>query len=55
MREFFKETRRKTIRADQLVKWIYHFGKDNFEAILNINKVREKLKAVAEIKAPSCR
>ena len=38
---------------DQLVKWIYHFGEDNFDNMTNINKVlREKLKSVAEIKAP---
>ena len=53
MREFFKELGEKQFRADQLVKWIYHFGEDNFDNMTNINKkLREKLKAVAEIKAP---
>lgn len=53
MREFFKELDEKPFRADQLVKWIYHFGEDNFDNMTNINKkLREKLKAVAEIKAP---
>ena len=53
MREFFKERGEKPFRADQLVKWIYHFGEDNFDNMTNINKkLREKLKAVAEIKAP---
>ncbi|KIP47294.1 bifunctional tRNA (adenosine(37)-C2)-methyltransferase TrmG/ribosomal RNA large subunit methyltransferase RlmN [Haemophilus influenzae] len=53
MREFFKELGEKPFRADQLVKWIYHFGEDNFDNMININKkLREKLKAVAEIKAP---
>ena len=53
MREFFAELGEKPFRADQLVKWIYHFGEDNFDNITNINKkLREKLKAVAEIKAP---
>ena len=53
MREFFKELSEKPFRADQLVKWIYHFGEDNFDNMTNINKkLREKLKAVAEIKAP---
>ena len=53
MREFFAELGEKPFRADQLVKWIYHFGEDNFENMTNINKkLREKLKAVAEIKAP---
>ncbi|MCK8944329.1 bifunctional tRNA (adenosine(37)-C2)-methyltransferase TrmG/ribosomal RNA large subunit methyltransferase RlmN [Haemophilus influenzae] len=53
IREFFKELGEKPFRADQLVKWIYHFGEDNFDNMTNINKkLREKLKAVAEIKAP---
>ena len=53
MREFFKELGEKPFRADQLVKWIYNFGEDNFDNMTNINKkLREKLKAVAEIKAP---
>ena len=46
MREFFKELGEKPFRADQLVKWIYHFGEDNFDNMTNINKkLREKLKA----------
>ena len=53
MREFFAELGEKPFRADQLVKWIYHFGEDNFDNMTNINKkLRGKLKAVAEIKAP---
>ena len=53
MREFFAELGEKPLRADHLVKWIYHFGEDNFDNMTNINKkLREKLKAVAEIKAP---
>ena len=53
MREFFAELGEKPFRADQLVKWIYHFGENNFDNMTNINKkLREKLKAVAEIKAP---
>ena len=53
MREFFAELGEKPFRADQLVKWIYHFGEDNFDNMTNINKkLREKLKAVAEIKVP---
>lgn len=53
MREFFAELGEKPFRADQLVKWIYHFGEDNFDNMTNINKkLREKLKTVAEIKAP---
>ena len=53
MREFLQQLGEKPFRADQLVKWIYHFGEDNFDNMTNINKkLREKLKAVAEIKAP---
>ncbi|HDR1906341.1 TPA: bifunctional tRNA (adenosine(37)-C2)-methyltransferase TrmG/ribosomal RNA large subunit methyltransferase RlmN [Pasteurella multocida] len=53
MREFFKALGEKPFRADQLVKWIYHFGEDNFDNMTNINKkLRDKLKQVAEIKAP---
>ena len=52
MREFFAELGEKPFRADQLVKWIYHFGEDNFDNMTNLNKkLREKLKSVAEIKA----
>ena len=53
MREFFAELGEKPFRADQLVKWIYHLGEDNFDNMTNLNKkLREKLKSVAEIKAP---
>ena len=53
MRELFAQMGEKPFRADQLMKWIYHFGEDNFDNMSNINKVlREKLKQVAEIKAP---
>ncbi|MDP8162246.1 bifunctional tRNA (adenosine(37)-C2)-methyltransferase TrmG/ribosomal RNA large subunit methyltransferase RlmN [Pasteurella skyensis] len=53
MRELFKEMGEKPFRADQMVKWIYHFGEDNFDNMTNINKVlRNKLKQIAEIKAP---
>ncbi|QGM81382.1 bifunctional tRNA (adenosine(37)-C2)-methyltransferase TrmG/ribosomal RNA large subunit methyltransferase RlmN [Otariodibacter oris] len=53
MRELFADMGEKPFRADQLMKWIYHFGEDNFDNMTNINKaLREKLKQVAEIKAP---
>ncbi|QIW15417.1 bifunctional tRNA (adenosine(37)-C2)-methyltransferase TrmG/ribosomal RNA large subunit methyltransferase RlmN [Pasteurellaceae bacterium RH1A] len=53
MREFLASLGEKPFRADQLMKWIYHFGEDNFDNMTNINKaLREKLKAVSEIKAP---
>ena len=44
MREFFAELGEKPFRADQLVKWIYHFGEDNFDNMTNLNKMlREKV------------
>ncbi|MFM4647855.1 bifunctional tRNA (adenosine(37)-C2)-methyltransferase TrmG/ribosomal RNA large subunit methyltransferase RlmN [Aeromonas bivalvium] len=53
MRVFFVELGEKPFRADQVMKWIYHFGCDDFDQMNNVNKVlRERLKAVAEIRAP---
>lgn len=54
MRQFFTEKLgEKAFRADQLMKWIYHFGVDDFSAMNNLNKaLREKLIAHCEIKAP---
>lgn len=53
MREFFASLGEKPFRADQVMKWIYHFGYDDFEKMSDINKVlRAKLTAIAEIKAP---
>jgi 23S rRNA (adenine2503-C2)-methyltransferase len=55
MRQFFQgELGEKAFRADQVMKWIYHFGVDDFEKMTNINKkLREKLIRLAEIKAPT--
>ncbi len=53
MREFFKEMGEKPFRADQVMKWMYHYCSDNFDDMTDINKVlRNKLKDVAEIRAP---
>lgn len=53
LREFFKGLGEKPFRADQIMKWIYQFGYDDFDLMTDINKhLREKLKAIAEIKAP---
>ncbi|MEN3760420.1 bifunctional tRNA (adenosine(37)-C2)-methyltransferase TrmG/ribosomal RNA large subunit methyltransferase RlmN [Aeromonas veronii] len=53
MRAFFVELGEKPFRADQVMKWIYHFGCDDFDQMTNVNKVlKERLKAIAEIKAP---
>ncbi len=53
MREFFESIGEKPFRGDQVMKWIYHFGHDNFDEMSNINKkLKEKLRAMCEIKAP---
>lgn len=53
LREFFKNLGEKPFRADQVMKWIYHFGYDDFELMTDINKkLRDKLNQIAEIKAP---
>lgn len=53
LREFFKNLGEKPFRADQVMKWVYHFGYDDFELMTDINKtLRDKLKTIAEIKAP---
>ncbi|WP_442959170.1 bifunctional tRNA (adenosine(37)-C2)-methyltransferase TrmG/ribosomal RNA large subunit methyltransferase RlmN [Providencia sp. JUb39] len=53
MREFFAELGEKPFRADQVMKWIYHYCYDDFELMTDINKVlRAKLTEVAEIRAP---
>jgi 23S rRNA (adenine2503-C2)-methyltransferase len=53
LRAFFAEIGEKTFRADQVMKWIYHFGYDDFDKMTNLNKnLRQKLKDLCEIKAP---
>lgn len=53
LREFFISLGEKQFRADQVMKWIYHFGIDDFDLMTDINKkLREQLKKLAEIKAP---
>ncbi len=53
MREYFASIGEKPFRADQIMKWIYHFGYDDFDKMTNLNKaLREKLKRYCEIKAP---
>lgn len=53
MREYFASIGEKPFRADQIMKWIYHFGYDDFELMTNLNKkLREKLQRNTEIKAP---
>lgn len=53
MEAFFDEIGEKRFRAGQVMKWIHHFGVDDFDAMTNLGKaLREKLKACAEIRGP---
>ena len=53
LREYFAAIGEKPFRADQIMKWIYHFGYSDFEQMTNINRtLREKLQRNCEIKAP---
>jgi len=53
MREYFASIGEKPFRADQMMKWIYHFGYSDFELMTNLNKkLREKLQRDTEIIAP---
>ncbi|CAI1212610.1 bifunctional tRNA (adenosine(37)-C2)-methyltransferase TrmG/ribosomal RNA large subunit methyltransferase RlmN [Serratia proteamaculans] len=53
LREFFAKMGEKPFRADQVMKWMYHYCCDDFEQMTDINKVlRNKLQSVAEIRAP---
>jgi len=53
MREYFESIGEKPFRADQIMKWIYHFGYSDFEQMTNLNKkLREKLQRNCEVNAP---
>ncbi|RCU48792.1 bifunctional tRNA (adenosine(37)-C2)-methyltransferase TrmG/ribosomal RNA large subunit methyltransferase RlmN [Corallincola luteus] len=53
LREFFAELGEKPFRADQVMKWIYHYGMEDFSQMTNLNKVlRQKLTERAEVRAP---
>lgn len=53
LEDFFESLGEKRFRAGQLMKWIHHFGVDDFDSITNFGKVlREKLKERAEIRGP---
>lgn len=53
LRSFFLSIGEKAFRADQIMKWMYQYGYDDFDLMTDINKVlREKLRGIAEIKAP---
>lgn len=53
MEQFFESIGEKRFRAGQVMKWIHHFGVDDFDAMSNLGKaLREKLKACAEVRGP---
>jgi len=53
IRDFFADLGEKPFRADQVMKWLYHYCIDDFDEMTNLNKaLRAKLKDVAEVKAP---
>ena len=53
MEVFFDSLGEKGFRAGQVMKWIHHFGVDDFDAMTNLGKaLREKLKVAAEIRGP---
>lgn len=53
MRELMASIGEKPFRADQIMKWIYHYCCDDFEQMTDINKkLRQKLSEISEIRAP---
>ncbi len=53
LEEFFESIGEKRFRAGQVMKWIHHFGVDDFEAMTNLGKaLRAKLAERAEIRGP---
>lgn len=53
LRKFFTSMGEQPFRADQVMKWIYHYCYDDFDQMTDLNKpLRTRLKALAEIRAP---
>ena len=53
MEAFFDSIGEKRFRTAQVMKWIHHYGVDNFDEMTNLSKVlRAKLKEVAEVRGP---
>lgn len=51
--EYFASIGEKPFRARQVLRWMHHFGADNFDAMTDIAKsLREKLQTQAEIRVP---
>jgi len=50
---FFETLGEKRFRAQQVLQWIHQWGIDDFDQMTNMSKaLREKLKAVAEVRGP---
>src|SRR5690554_2323060 len=50
---FFESIGEKKFRADQVMKWIHHFGVDQFSEMTNVSKaLQAKLASCAEIRGP---
>ncbi len=50
---FFLGLGEKKFRAAQILKWIHQMGVDDFDEMTNVSKtLREKLKSIAEVRAP---
>ncbi|AWB68219.1 bifunctional tRNA (adenosine(37)-C2)-methyltransferase TrmG/ribosomal RNA large subunit methyltransferase RlmN [Saccharobesus litoralis] len=53
LKEFFVSIGEKGFRAEQVMKWIYHNGMDDFSEMNNLSKaLRQKLTDLCEIKGP---
>ena len=53
LRAFFVELGEKPFRAEQVMKWVYHYGVTDFNEMTNISRpLRERLADIAEIRAP---
>ncbi|PAU80911.1 23S rRNA (adenine(2503)-C(2))-methyltransferase RlmN [Halovibrio salipaludis] len=51
--QFFVDIGEKKFRAGQVMKWIHHYGVDDFEAMTNVSKtLRARLAEIAEIRGP---
>lgn len=50
---YFESIGEKKFRATQVMKWIHHFGVDNFQMMTNLSKsLRDKLTEQAEVRGP---
>jgi len=53
LEQFFEQMGEKRFRAQQIMKWMYHQGVDNFDEMTNVgNALRSRLSEIAEIRVP---